>query len=244
MQINAILKRIPGIIIDCIYPRRCPFCGGITPMGEASICEKCKKKIPYIGEPRCKKCSKPVMYEEQEYCYDCSKTNHYYTRGIAVWKHKDEVKKSLYRFKYQNKREYAEVYAEEILRLHQVLIESWKADAIIPIPIHPLKAKERGFNQAEVLARYLSKRLNIPIYTDLVLRLKDTLPQKELNDIERRNNLSKAFGVANRGATLGNVILIDDIYTTGATINAVSKVLLHGHASQVFFISISIGEGI
>lgn len=243
MQPIQAAKKIAKLTIDLLYPRRCPFCMEIITDGKDPVCLECRKILPYVKEPRCKHCSKPISLSEQEYCYDCSRYPFAYKRGIAVWQHKDQVPQSVYRFKYQNKREYAVGYTKELLRLHRGLIESWDADAIIPIPIHSKKYRQRGYNQAELLAKEIGRELDIPVMTDVVMRIKNTLPQKWLNSTERKNNLKMAFKIKNNGVELDKVILIDDIYTTGATVDAVSKLLLQRRVSEVYFISISIGQG-
>lgn len=101
----------------------------------------------------------------------------------------------------------------------------------------------RGFNQAELIARKLGQELGISVSTDLLLRTKRTTAQKELNDQERKANLKNAFQVAKNNIEAKKILLIDDIYTTGSTIDAASAVLLEHGAEKVYFLSISIGRG-
>ncbi len=231
-------------ILNILYPPTCPICGKILRINNNQICIECKKKITYIQEPICKKCGKVLLFEEQEYCYDCCKKQHSYTRGLALWIYDENLKKSIYRFKYNNKREYAKVYANEIVLHHKRQIKEWNADGIIPIPLHKSKMRSRGFNQAEVLAIELSKQLSIPCYSNLISREKKTLPQKSLNDKQRINNLKNAFKIKQNDVKLNKIILIDDIYTTGVTIDSVTKVLKQEGINEVYFITISIGEGL
>ncbi|WP_099469157.1 ComF family protein [Konateibacter massiliensis] len=238
------LVQITEGVLNILYPHTCPICGRIPKVDRAEVCPECKKKIKYIEEPSCKKCGKQLLAEEQEYCYDCSKREHIYTRGLALWVYGDEIRKSIYNFKYNNKREYARVYANEIVLRHRRKIESWNADALIPIPIHQSKMRSRGFNQAEDLCRELSKQLGVPVLSDCIKREKKTLPQKGLNDKQRIKNLKKAFKTMNNDVELKRVILVDDIYTTGATINSVAELLENMGVYEIYFITISIGEGI
>jgi ComF family protein len=230
--------------LDILYPPTCPICCGILRTDHKMICPECRKKIKYIKEPLCKKCGKSVLLEEQEYCYDCSKRPHIFIQGRALLTYEDHVKKSIYRFKYKNKREYAKVYANEIILQLGTSIANWKVDGIIPIPLHKSKQRSRGFNQAEILALELSKQLDIPCYSNLIERTRKTLPQKSLNDKQRINNLKNAFKMTGNVVKLRKVILIDDIYTTGITMDSVAEVLLQSGVEEVYFITISIGEGI
>jgi ComF family protein len=246
LQIDIVnyLKKVKESILNILYPPRCPICEKILKVNNNQICSECKKKINYIQEPMCKKCGKMLMCEEQEYCYDCSRREHLFIRGLALWNYDKDVKKSIYRFKYNNKREYAKVYAKEIMLHHGTQIKNWKVDGIIPIPLHKSKMKSRGFNQAEVFARELAELLSVPCYNKYILRTKKTLPQKTLNDKQRIKNLKNAFKVDKNVVKLRKVILLDDIYTTGVTVDSVTEVLKQSGVNDVYFITVSIGEGL
>jgi ComF family protein len=241
---NNIVETLKEDLINILYPRTCPICGKILKINNLQICVECKTKLKYINEPACKKCGKQLLLEEQEYCYDCFCKPHQFTRGIALCSQEEWIKKSIYNFKYNNKREYAKIYANEIVLRYKNRIESWNADVLIPIPLHQSKMRSRGFNQAEDLCRELSSKLHIPMSKDSIKRVKKTLPQKELNDKERIKNLKKAFKIDGIDVKSKRVILIDDIYTTGSTIDSVAAILKNFGVSEIYFITISIGEGL
>lgn len=194
-------------------------------------------------EPACKKCGKPLEKEETEYCADCSRRKHAYTRGQAAFVYDSLMRGSIARFKYGNRREYADFYADELVRRCGAAVRSWAADALVPIPLHKSRRRKRGFNQAELVARKIGEKLNIPVETKLLLRVKKTSPQKELNDTQRRANLKNAFQVRQNDVRLRKVILVDDIYTTGSTIDAAAAALLEHGVEKVYFLAICIGRG-
>ena len=229
-----------NFVLEMIYPKTCCFCGKVS---SREVCEECAKKIEYIEEPRCKKCGKPIRYAEDEYCYDCQKKEFHYEQGRNIWIHKFPVSWSIYQFKYHNRRIYGAFYAKEMYRLYGKILREWEIDTIIPIPLHPRRKKMRGYNQAEVLARSLGKLAGIPVQSRAVKRTKYTRPQKQLNDKERKKNLRQAFCVNSRWKYVRNVLLLDDIYTTGSTIDAVAEVLKSAGVKKVFFLTISIGQG-
>lgn len=230
-------------LLSLVYPRRCPVCHEIvTPKGEM-ICIACRKRLRPILEPRCKKCGKPLSKEEQEYCYDCAKGKHCYQEGIALYPYDEVMQKSIAYFKFRNRREYARPYAEEIQRYLGERLLRWNVDCMVPIPIHKKKQISRGFNQAEVLAKEVSRLLKIPVDAELLERIRKTLPQKELNEEERRKNLINAFQITKKGVKYKKIILVDDIYTTGSTIDACSKVLKASGIQEVYFLSLCIGVG-
>lgn len=148
-------------------------------------------------------------------------------------------------FKYKNARFYSHFFTKEIFNHHGSLIKQWHPDAIIPIPIHKNKYKKRGYNQAELLAKDLSILLNLSYYPNILIRTIDTLPQKEFNPQARLNNLQKAFAInpkyKNHLKNFSSVILIDDIYTTGATMEACTRILLENGVQKVCIYSVCIG---
>ena len=237
------IKRIAQGVLDVIYPRTCPFCDGILKR-EQDLCEECYSKLRYIEEPRCKKCGKQLPKDELEYCYDCAITAHMYKEGVAVFVYNDMVSKSIYRFKYHNRRYYARAYGVLMARYCKETIKRWHPDVLIPVPIHHKKMQKRGYNQAELMAKELGFQLNIPIDDRILRRTKHTKAQKELTRSERKKNLEKAFKICADVVEYKKVVLVDDIYTTGSTIDECAKVLMEAGVKEVFFISLSIGAGI
>lgn len=227
-------------LIELLYPRTCPFCGKVNRSG---ICEECKEKLPYIREPRCKKCGKPVRGDTEEYCHDCRKRPHNYEQGRSLWLHQTPVMESIYQFKYDHKKVYAEAYAKEMVRCFEALIREWNIDLIVPVPLHKKRRRKRGYNQAELIAGKLGEMLAIPVDSELLVRVKNTKPQKQLNDRERHRNLKHAFQVTKRSVCAENILLIDDIYTTGNTIDYAAEMLKQESAAHIYFLTISIGQG-
>lgn len=224
------------------YPLHCPICDAVLEPG-GQICPDCRKKVERAVEPVCKSCGKPLENERKEYCRDCAGKTHKYRQGKAVFIYKEGIRKSMYRFKYGNKREYAVFYAKEAAALYRGWVRKNDIEVIVPIPMYPGKKRRRGYNQAEVFARALGRELEIPVETGLVRRVRNTVPQKELNDRERRRNLKNAFQLASNIVKYSQILLVDDIYTTGSTMDAVAEVLLSADVQNVFYICISIGAG-
>ena len=122
----------------------------------------------------------------------------------------------------------------------------WNIDVIIPVPLHRDRKRKRGYNQAEIIAKYLGKWINIPVETKIIHRIKKTVPQKELNDKERKRNLQGAFQVEEKIRIYKNILLIDDIYTTGSTLDSVAQAIREKtgdkDSCKVWFLTISIGQ--
>lgn len=235
-------------LFDILYPRRCPICSEIVNTRGELSCRECKEKLVLLKEPKCKRCGKPIDGDNKEYCYDCEKRERHYVRGLSLWLYNKEMQKSMADFKNNGRREYARFYIHELLKEYGPEMEEISPDVLVPVPIHRKKKLIRGYNQADVLARELGKRLDIPVLSELLIREKQTLPQKELNDKERLRNLTEAFSFSSKERSrypkkLQRVLLVDDIYTTGSTIDTCAKTLRKNGIEEVYFVSICIGKG-
>ena len=122
-------------------------------------------------------------------------------------------------------------------------ILSWKVDALVPVPLHPARKRKRGYNQAELLALEIGKQLGLRVENNWLIRTKNTVPQKLLNGQERRNNLKKAFKAGQNDVKLNAIVIIDVIYTTGSTIDAMAAVCRQQGVSRIYFAALSIGNG-
>ena len=226
--------------MDLLYPPRCPICDKVVLPGEG-ICAACRKKIRPAAEPACMKCGKPLVDSRQEYCADCRRKKHAFVQGKALWVYEKEVKKSIYRFKYQDRREYAKVYAQEMAARYEKYMKDRRIEAIIPIPLHKKRKRKRGYNQAELLAGELGDILGLPVYTDVLVRVRDTKPQKTLDDAERKNNLKEAFKTTKNIVQLNYILVVDDIYTTGSTLDAAASALAKAGVAEVYTCCVGIG---
>lgn len=229
-----------------LYPPRCPVCDGALLLRRDQriwLCEGCGDKITRISQPYCFKCGKQLEGEEREFCRDCTVKKHNFDRGVAAFAYSDAMKKSMYAFKYNNRREYAGFYAQALLEQYEGIVRGWQAQALIPVPLHKARYRSRGYNQAEVLAKEIGRRTGIRMDAGTLVRVKKTKPQKELNDRERNNNIENAFQIDKNGVRYKCVVLVDDIYTTGATIDECALTLKAGGADRVYFMTVCVGNG-
>ena len=123
-------------------------------------------------------------------------------------------------------------------------LQAVRPDALIPVPVHASKKRLRGYNQSELIAQALSKLSGIPVNTSLIIRQKKTLPQKNLSGQERQNNLKRAFKIHRNDVKLNTIVVIDDIYTTGSTIDAMTETLMESGIQRVYFMTLAVGRGI
>lgn len=232
-------------VLALVYPPRCPVCDEIVAFEDrGKVHPECRKKLFYITGAVCMKCGQPVDNARVEFCFDCGKKHHHYRQGKGVFLYKGDIKQTMYRFKYSNKREYAAFFAGIAAEQYTEWMQRIGAEVIVPVPMYRRKQKLRGYNQAEVFARELSWRTGIPYRMDLVSRTRDTKPQKNLNDTERKNNLKNAFHVSQDIVKYRYILLVDDIYTTGSTVDAIAQAILQTGVIDIYSLSICIGKGI
>lgn len=230
-----------------IYPPRCSICDKVLYTGnDEGICKDCGEGLEYVSEPYCMKCGKPVDVDE-EFCVDCVNKRTSFEYGRAVFVYNKYMQKSMAGFKYCKRAEYGKFYASQIAKMYGKWIERISPDALIPVPVHEDRRMKRGYNQSEIIAEILGNKMGIKVISDLIFRTKNTLPQKELSDRERKSNLYNAFVVSEASRELYQnvkcVIIIDDIYTTGSTIEECSYILKSADIDKIYFICICIGKG-
>lgn len=238
---------IVNFMVNLLYPRRCPVCGGIVFPEKNLIHPSCISRLSPVKSPSCKKCGKEVTSGQAEYCYDCSRHPHTFESGMALFNYNEAARDSMAAIKYKNRREYLDFYASAMDYRFRKIILRLDADVLVPVPIHPSRRRRRGYNQAEELADRLSGRWKIPVDAGLLTRKKKTAPQRELSPAERLKNLREAFSVnikhEKSAGIPKTVILVDDIYTTGSTAEACTRVLMEAGVKKVYVVVICIGMG-
>ncbi len=228
-------------IVDLLFPRRCVLCDEPVEPGCEPVCPTCREELRYVESPFCMKCGKQLL-TEQEYCENCRTRAHAFIQGRSVFQY-PSVSDAMFRFKNQGRLEYADFFAWEMFRCMGDWIAATGAEALLPVPIHQKRMKKRGYNQAAELAKRLSIYSGIPVLENWLIRTTDTAPLKDLGALERQNNLKKAFKIVGDDVKLETIVIIDDIYTTGSTIDAIAGLLQERMDCNVFFLTAAIGRG-
>ena len=237
-------------LLDLLFPVKCSVCGGLLQKKEEGICRNCRKELPYVTEPCCSRCGKPVESVTKEYCLDCGKKRHAgktdpLDQGTALWIYNDKMKRAMADFKYKGCYRDSVFFAGELIRFRGEKIDHWHPDFIVPVPLHRRKGWFRGYNQAACVAAELGKRMGIPVVDIALERRRYTKPQKNFDDKGRRDNVKDAFRLREGyGERLcgKRILLLDDIYTTGATLEACAKILLEAGVRKVYFACLCIGR--
>lgn len=208
------------------------------------ICKECSGKLVYVGDSYCMKCGAPLEDSERELCKECStkRAHAAYKRGLAAFRYEGAIKTSMYAFK-SGREEYAEFYAKELVRLYGPTIRTWNADVLVPVPLHPSKERKRGYNQSADLAYALGRELNLPVDEKILRRVRKTKDQKMLSDEERKNNAKNAFQLGQNILECRKIILVDDIFTTGMTMNECARALKTAENTEIYYLTVCIGRG-
>lgn len=237
------MKKYVDSFLELIYPEKntCFICDKYDEeIGERYICFNCERKIKKIVPPVCTKCSKPINYDKtSELCKECSGDERYFEASKSLYAYEGVIKNAIYNYKYYNKPYFYKFFGNLII--DYINEENYSDyDYILSVPLHRSKLLHRGYNQSELLAKYIANDLSVP-YIDALKRTKRTEKQSEHSKEERRKNLKDAFLVKISSDKIINrsVLLVDDIYTTGSTVNECARALIYYGVNKVYVITIA-----
>jgi ComF family protein len=210
-------KRIGDSVVDLLFPPRCVACLHLG----AWLCAGCQAKIDVISPPVCPRCGLPRGERASGACAACRRAPLQLDGLRSFAYHSEPLRQAIHEFKYEDLRSLAPILgslmAEGWLRLAPA---GWQADAIVPVPLHTARQRQRGYNQAELLAREMGARLGHPVVTDALLRVRATPPQVGLGWQERQANVHDAFRCRGDDLAGKHVLLVDDVCTTAATLES------------------------
>lgn len=224
--------------LNILFPETCPLCSNPSSDHKtAPICPECWQSIvPYEG-PKCLKCGKPLVSEASTTCGECLKDEPAFASAACYGLYDGALKKAINLMKYHNVKRLSSPLSRVMLNM-----KTSQVDAVLPVPLYITRLKQRGFNQSALIARYMAEGLGSKLILDSLVKVRDTKAQVGLNSRERRKNMRNAFGIKNRELIKGKqILLIDDVATTGATIRECSKVLKKAGAGPVHVITLAHG---
>ncbi len=225
-------------LLDLVYPPRCLVC---DTFGEDCLCRSCRRQIERIAKPACPRCGHTLV---REVCGNCADRVRSFTSARAAGQYDGALREAIQEFKYNGRRMLARPLGDLMYEyLEKDADFPWrKADCIIPVPIHPIRQRYRGYNQSELLARRLSELTGLPVVSDLLVRRRWTKPQVYCFREDRRRNLEKAFRVRNLVPICGRtVLLVDDVATTCSTIHEASVALRRAGVERIYALCLAFG---
>ncbi len=219
------------MLLDFLFPRRCLSCREFLSPSDRCLCDRCEALWPLLSPPFCKLCSYPFSSPEttSHLCGDCLQEGRSYKKVYAAGLYEGLLLEMIVRMKYRGEERLTSFLGR---RLAERIEEDF--DLIIPIPLHARRLRERGYNQSLLLAREIGKVLRRPVDPFLMIKERNTLPQMSLKGEERRKNLRGVFGVKRPDKIKDkNILLVDDVFTTGTTMEMASRELLKAGATEI-----------
>lgn len=239
--IAPVLRRAGQKIGDLLLPRRCLKCGA-TVDGGGALCAACWPLLRFIGPPQCAGCGFPFEFDQGDdaYCAACLAHPPPYDSARAVFAYDDNSRDPLLAFKHADRTDVTPAFARMLETVAGNLFD--RIDLIVPVPLHRTRLISRRYNQAALLAQALGRRTGKSCQSDLLVRRRKTPSQGGLSGAARRRNVAGAFAVRERSledVAHRSILLIDDVFTTGATIEACSKALRSAGAREIHAVTLA-----
>ena len=222
-----------SILLDALYPKRCPFCGTLT--GSKEPCEACLQQLKPIEDPRCHLCGCKA-----DEC-SCEPPRPNYNAVFAPYYYESVVRKGIYRLKFRGAKSAAACFARYMSSCYESLLAPLELDSVTAVPLSKKSYRQRGYNQAEELARELCQIIALPYEKNILIKVKDNPPQHRVKRSERVKNVYGAYMLSPDANVAGkNILLIDDVKTTGATLSECAKILKIAGAKSVFCLTFAV----
>ncbi|MCX8117406.1 MAG: ComF family protein [Desulfobacterota bacterium] len=230
------MLNLPKRLLQFLLPSQCVVCERFLEVEQEGFCPECFSQIRWIGPPFCTCCGMPFPSEEIEshLCGPCLTEKKYFTMARASGSYEGPLREAIHRWKYEGRDNLTPFLGEILVGTFHRYWDVSSFDLLLPVPLHPKRLRERGFNQALLLAKHLHRRTRIPYKKGLLRKRIATPPQIQLSGKEREKAVKGSFVIRDEEAIEGRrILLIDDVYTTGATVNECSKLLRRGGAERV-----------
>lgn len=233
-RISTEFSLVRKSLSDLIFPPFCPLCEEELTRHEHLVCEDCYESIHTIEGYVCKKCGAPIQ-EGRKTCGFCRGMRYHFKKVRAFGVYAPPLSEMVHLLKYERKTHLARRLGILMANLYLADPELSESDAIVPVPLHPARLRERGYNQSQLLAQMVSEISRAELVSDAVVRKKPTRSQTALKHNERRANLRNAFSVTDPDRLTGrSITVIDDVFTSGTTIDEMARTLLDAGAKQVY----------
>ena len=203
---------------------------------------ECRGRFKLIEEPRCFKCGRHISEAESALCPECKDKKHGYVYGFPLYEYNETASNAMIDYKKNGWKSHGDFFAEEMADRLAGYIKRQKPEVLVPVPITKGRYNERGFNQSEYLADKLGEKLGIPVDSAILIRTGKAVQQKSLSGKERKENRFYGIECACVQVPYRSICLVDDVYTTGGTLNACTEALLGAGAVEVGFMTIFAGH--
>jgi len=236
---SVALPEIVSAAASLLYPPTCVVCSANVARTEY-LCADCQRRAPRIVPPFCSKCSEPFpgAIDGAFTCANCANRTLGFDAAVSAYRSRGVVRFIVLQFKYNRQLQLRHPIAEWLEEaMNDPRLRPRYFDLVVPVPLHPARLRERGFNQAELLAKILAQKINVPLNSALE-RIRYTTTQTAFDRVERMENLRGAFRLRKKIGVRGlHVLLVDDILTTGSTLSECARVLREAGAQSVYAVT-------
>jgi ComF family protein len=236
------VKKFTHALLDFLFPPLCHVCRTFIPdAGNLHICSSCREKMPTVSHPLCTVCGIPFDGAGNDHeCGDCLRHPPSFDVARAALIHDGPGRSLIHAFKYSNRIHLRRPLGLLTAGLLADFVALCGPDLIVPVPLHVRRLRGRGFNQAILLGEVLAREWGIPLHRQLLQRIRWTEPQISLTAEQRRDNVRGAFSVRDSAAVAGKrVLLVDDVFTTGSTVEECAKMLKKTGACHVAVVTVA-----
>jgi len=230
-------------VLDLLFPPRCQVCGCL---GADPFCAGCLGEVDFIAPPACLFCGSPLRagWPGAQLCTDC-RDGRALSGARSAGLHSGRLREAIIRYKFDGRTRLAESLATMLVRVVRAEVDGAglplaECAALVPVPLHPGRRSWRGFDQAEMLCAAMAGEVGLPVWSDVIARIRNTTPQVQLRGLSRRENVRGAFAARKPWRLRGSaLILVDDVFTTGATMGECAQVLREAGAVAVYGLTVS-----
>ena len=232
MNLVSASRQLKESALDLLFPRHCVGCG----RGGAFLCSRCRSTLQYLAPPLCERCGRPLAAGAE--CPDCESTSSQIDGIRSLFPYDGVIRQAILQLKYQNVRALAAPLAQLMWEYQQT--QRLPADILMPVPLHPRRLRSRGYNQSGLLASELGRLTSLPVVEDSIVRRKNTAAQARTDSVEdRRRNVAGAFACRDKRGSGNQIIIIDDVCTSGATLRACAAALKSIGAASVWGLTLA-----
>lgn len=250
-KVTSIGKKILALLFPSnIY---CICCGNLIDNSRPyALCDQCLESLHWANGRTCYKCGKVLadteqrllldeIREREEICDDCKQNKHFFEKGFICLQYSAKEKEMIHKYKFNGCAYMGEKLGK--IMLDRILLEDLQVNMVIPVPMHPKNQMKRGYNQSELMAKVVAKGLGVVYNNQVLIRKSYKAPMNKLNAKQREDNVKASYGIAEEKIKLNNqsILVIDDIYTTGSTVDECSRILIQAGAKKVYVLALAAG---
>ncbi len=222
-------------IFNLIFPKICLHCGENLKLGENLICDNCRRDLIFRKGNLCPRCNTVLTADK---CLMCDEMDYAFDKAFSAFKYSKTIKSLVHSIKYNETKKVGKLLGFYLAEYWKKFVKINDIDCVIPVPLHKVKKRMRGYNQSKIIGESFAKSTNFHFDSSLIKRIYFTNTQTKLTKLEREKNIKNAFEISNVEKIKNKkILIIDDVFTTGSTVNEISKILKKYSAEKIYVLT-------